>query len=42
MLESTNLSVNEVMDNWDVYSKWFDETDMTEYEQAFKDAKNEL
>ena len=38
MLESTNLSVNEVLDNTDVYSKWFDETDMTEYEQAFINA----
>lgn len=38
MLESTNLNVNEVLDNLDVYSKWFDENDMTEYEQAFKNA----
>jgi transcription elongation factor Elf1 len=38
MLESTNLNVNEVMDNTDVYSKWFDENDMSEYQQAFKDA----
>jgi len=38
MLESTNLSVNEVLDNLDVYSKWFDENDMSEYELAFKNA----
>lgn len=35
MLESTNLTTDEVMDNIDTFSKWLDENDMSEYEQAF-------
>jgi transcription elongation factor Elf1 len=38
MLESTNLDYQQVLDNTDSYSKWFDNADVSEYEQAFKDA----
>jgi hypothetical protein len=37
MLESTNLSVQEVQDNVDVYGTWINETDVDEYAKAFKD-----
>jgi hypothetical protein len=37
MLESTNLSTNEVMDNIDLYGKEFLNKDLSEYENAFKD-----
>lgn len=37
MLESTNLSVNEVQDNVDVYGREFLNGDLSEYAKAFKD-----
>jgi transcription elongation factor Elf1 len=35
MLESTDLSVQEVQDNIDVYGTWINETDVDEYSKAF-------